>query len=564
MLLHKTQSIGLDIADRSIAVVALTETDDSFELTNRGRIELPSGVVERGIIKDEKRLSDAVRDAFAKAELDPFDAQTEIVFALPESQVYFHFFDLPMERLAEREELVRATALNSIPLSADDLLYSYKILSENNQKMEILMTAASRKVAATWRDFFGKIKLSVSETFDIEALAVRRGLFLAPPITPVCVIDIGAVTTGINIFDAHGLRYAYSVLAAGDTFTHEIAKVMKISWEEAENLKISLGLSKENNSILSTLVKTLEPVRDEIKTALNYFKDKTGERISEIILVGGSSQLKGLVDYLAINLDLPVRLGEPVIALERRPKLKGKTAKRSVKSAPLEANNDFYYIEAIGLARRALPGWWGSSDPSIVLTPLEEAAGAKNILARVEQTIKKEEVAIEGMLKRIWHRKVLLFMVLVIVVAAVFGYWLYGRGGLFLSNTATSPNPSINREVTSLVFPESQLENTTPGEAGQTQNQPVTDGESTLPNQPAPPPEPEPTPPESGVKEVLITQTPTGWLNVRAGPGTTYPILTKVYPGQSYPLLQEAEKWYKIKVDLNTEGWVIDQYAAKQ
>ena len=53
-------------------------------------------------------------------------------------------------------------------------------------------------------------------------------------------------------------------------------------------------------------------------------------------------------------------------------------------------------------------------------------------------------------------------------------------------------------------------------------------------------------------------------LNVRSGPGSDYNIVTKVYPGQAYDLLQETEEWYKIKIDEQTQGWVSSKYSLLQ
>ena len=53
--------------------------------------------------------------------------------------------------------------------------------------------------------------------------------------------------------------------------------------------------------------------------------------------------------------------------------------------------------------------------------------------------------------------------------------------------------------------------------------------------------------PEEKTTQVIINQG-ISRLNVRKGPGSEYDIVTKVYPGESYPLLQEDGEWYKIKV----------------
>jgi len=70
---------------------------------------------------------------------------------------------------------------------------------------------------------------------------------------------------------------------------------------------------------------------------------------------------------------------------------------------------------------------------------------------------------------------------------------------------------------------------------------------------------------DSGIKKetVTIKETPTGWLNVRSGPSTSDKILVKVYTKETYELLDEAQSWYKIKVNDEISGWVFSQYVNK-
>jgi len=62
--------------------------------------------------------------------------------------------------------------------------------------------------------------------------------------------------------------------------------------------------------------------------------------------------------------------------------------------------------------------------------------------------------------------------------------------------------------------------------------------------------------------QVQILPTPTGTLNVRSGPGQNNPIIAKVVPGETYPLLEETSGWYKIKLPTQ-DGWISSQYAKK-
>lgn len=59
---------------------------------------------------------------------------------------------------------------------------------------------------------------------------------------------------------------------------------------------------------------------------------------------------------------------------------------------------------------------------------------------------------------------------------------------------------------------------------------------------------------------VTIDETPTGWLRVREYPKG--PEITKIYPGDTYPLLAEDDGWYQIEFGDGTSGWISGEYAS--
>jgi len=63
------------------------------------------------------------------------------------------------------------------------------------------------------------------------------------------------------------------------------------------------------------------------------------------------------------------------------------------------------------------------------------------------------------------------------------------------------------------------------------------------------------------ISQVLILQTPTGFLRVREDATVASREIGRVSPGEKYDLLEEGNGWFKIKFEDNEEGWVSAQYA---
>ncbi len=66
--------------------------------------------------------------------------------------------------------------------------------------------------------------------------------------------------------------------------------------------------------------------------------------------------------------------------------------------------------------------------------------------------------------------------------------------------------------------------------------------------------------PVANLTQVKISNTPTGYLNVRNAPSTSGKLLTKVHPGEIYTYTQTKNGWYYITLSDGSQGWVTGQY----
>jgi uncharacterized protein YgiM (DUF1202 family) len=81
-----------------------------------------------------------------------------------------------------------------------------------------------------------------------------------------------------------------------------------------------------------------------------------------------------------------------------------------------------------------------------------------------------------------------------------------------------------------------------------------------LPVQAVAEPAPSPTP-ASAQNSIKITNTPTGYLNVRIEPSLDAAIISKVHPGEIYTYTSTQGGWYLIQLKSNHYGWIDGEYA---
>lgn len=60
----------------------------------------------------------------------------------------------------------------------------------------------------------------------------------------------------------------------------------------------------------------------------------------------------------------------------------------------------------------------------------------------------------------------------------------------------------------------------------------------------------------------VILDTPTGFLNMRSGPGISFARVDQVHPGDEFVVLEESNGWLKLERINAEDAWVIDMYAS--
>lgn len=73
-----------------------------------------------------------------------------------------------------------------------------------------------------------------------------------------------------------------------------------------------------------------------------------------------------------------------------------------------------------------------------------------------------------------------------------------------------------------------------------------------------------PTSPISTTPQVVVKNTPTGFLRVRDKPNIAGDEIAKVKPSDKLILLEELQGWIKVRLSDNTEGYVSSQYVEKE
>lgn len=142
------------------------------------------------------------------------------------------------------------------------------------------------------------------------------------------LVDIGAGTTSVSIFDRGEIKETSIIPVGGEHLVADLAIGLRITLARAENILINYGISEaekrasvygiggEEDKVLShDLVKSIVEARvgeilDLVAAAVKNFKH-TGLLLGGAVFCGGVSRLNGLAVLGQERLQLPVRVGLP-------------------------------------------------------------------------------------------------------------------------------------------------------------------------------------------------------------------------------------------------------------
>lgn len=518
-MLFRKKIFGLDISDNSIEVMLLSKFLGQIKLISYGRKKLEGEVVKDGIIKKSDILAKNITEVLRQAKPKPIEAK-ECILSLPESKVYTHIFNLPVN--LDQEQIKNSLPYEAekiIPFSTDQVYFDFKIINKDDKWQQVFYTATEYHIIEAYQKVLSQVGLE-PVAFDLESISLARSLISKnEKAQGILIIDLGARSTNLNIFYKNAIYLSKVINIAGNRFTKTIAKELKISEDRAERLKAEAGFdpNKDKGKLLLILQKEFRRIIKEAKAIIEYFESNQKTTVKKIILVGGSSLIPKVTGYLTENLGLEVSLGNPFTKLNVPKDLSSR-----IKSV--------LFANVVGLALRGVAKKPKTSDINLL------AIKAK----KFEIIPAKEE-------KKVW-KKIYISAAIFVILIILFGFVLFIRQkgvDIYQMFFQVQPVPPPELEVS-----EEELENLRQEQAIVPTTTPeiATSTEELV----------------ESTKQVLILDMPTGFLNVRSGPGLTYEKLDRVTSGDEYPLLEEQSGWYKIKISDDLEGWVFSEYVTTE
>lgn len=305
-------NVGIDISDTSLKYIQFVRKhahDPELTLASWGDIEVPAGTIERGNVSDVDALA---------AVLGEVKKQTKsgyVRISLPEERAYL--FETTVKRgtpFKEIRGLLEFKLEENVPLSPRDAFFDYDIVENDVDEnvLRIVVAVYAKDTIVNYFEACRKAELTPL-SFEIEAQAIARATVSKDIEGTSMVVDFGKTRLGVGIVHGGSLMYTSTIDIGGLTLSAAMREVLgDVAEDELTKIKNTQGLAEVggNEEVATALKKVIANLTSEIQTRIHYWHTRDigrGEReIKQIVLCGGSSNLRGFPEYLKEQLSIPV------------------------------------------------------------------------------------------------------------------------------------------------------------------------------------------------------------------------------------------------------------------
>ena len=241
------------------------------------------------------------------------------------------------------ERIEEVATMGKVPANREILEvvpHSYRLDGQDGIKDPLGMTGTRLEIRANVVSALAPYLNNLQKTADMakvdahrivpSVLAAAKAILTESQLeNGVAVIDMGAATTSLAVFEDGDLQYVGVVPMGGANITNDLAIGLKTDPEIAEKVKLqhaqavartdSSGVSlKEGGETHSFQINEIDEIvearLEEIFDAVNKELKKAGRagRLpSGVVLVGGTANMKQMAEYAKKALGLAARIGKP-------------------------------------------------------------------------------------------------------------------------------------------------------------------------------------------------------------------------------------------------------------
>lgn len=322
--------VAFDIGTNTIKVVEGRYTKNRLQVYKMFEFDTPEGTMEDGRIVNEKDLAHTIKGQLKKNSVKAKEATV----TTSSSTIISRDVTIPVVAEDEMETVIRYEIEQYLPIKLDDYIIQFVVLDRitesDGPKFKVNVVAYPKVTARSYYDLIGALDLTPF-VLDVNYNSLKKVSDLAGlnnSGSTLAFIDMGATSINVTIFKQGKLDFTRIIKYGGDSIDYAVSSKLNIQTKAAEAEKISKGSLVnigEYDELNSTLKETIDEILGELERILQFYNNQAvGNRIQKVIIYGGTSNIKGLQEYME------ERIGVKTEKINRLNNIEFATGKNSV------------------------------------------------------------------------------------------------------------------------------------------------------------------------------------------------------------------------------------------
>lgn len=306
------KAVSIDIGSENIKIVLGRYLKNKVIIEKAFKILTPEGAIEDGHIKNVNKLSDAIGDALDNNKIN----EDNIIFTTNSTSIINRTILIPKVTEDEIDSVIKYEVQQYLPINLDEHMIQYNILSEKvvdgKEKLEVLIVVYPNRMIYSYAELTNLLG-GKPYALDLNYNSKRKALYIMNPEMRETVLsmDIGSSNIGLTIINDNELVLIKAINSGGNYLDGQIAKLLGVSLEEAENEKKENCnlMSREEGPLEHSVKEVVDMWFDEASRFMKYYKSKNSQsKIDKIYLCGGGANIKGLERYVSSKFDMRVKI----------------------------------------------------------------------------------------------------------------------------------------------------------------------------------------------------------------------------------------------------------------
>ena len=308
----------------------------AFELTEAGGLSL----VQYGFKSlGQDGMQEATREAAMLKGLQELITEKstgarDVNVCAPGFHTFSKFVKLPPVDTSKVTQIIQYEAQQNVPFPLEEVVWDYQILgAAQSGELEVLLVAIKSDVVEGLFRTAEKAGLRL-QLVDVSPAAICNAFRYNYGDLEGCtmLLDIGAKTSNLLFFEK-GNVYSRGINIGAGAITQDFAKESKLSWDEAERIKIAEGFvslggayeepdSPHQAAISKMARQVLTRLHIQVNQTIQFYRAQQGVSPPDrLFLSGGATTMPYTAQFFSEKLNLPVEYFNPLRNLQIDPDL---------------------------------------------------------------------------------------------------------------------------------------------------------------------------------------------------------------------------------------------------